>query len=155
MYINDYDFPVGFAFIKKSHDSKNLDLLDLTDITNLLANFANIERVIVSPCLGLCMSGGGILPSLRLRYLRILYRVVRRMAYLGKSTVVPDVSVVREAVADETEPALLDVLFDGVERLLLGDLHFGIGPPRDLDDHIKDAKLLIGVEGNVMEGRDN
>ena len=77
------------------------------------------------------------------------------MTYLGKSTVIPDVSVVREAVADETEPALLDVLFDGVERLLLGDLHFGIGPPRDLNDHIEDAKLLIGVEGNVMEGRDN
>lgn len=29
----------------------------------------------------------------------------------------------REAVADVAELALLDVLFDGVERLLLGDLH--------------------------------
>ena len=74
--INDYDFPVGLAFINESHDPENLDLLDLTDITNLLANFANIERVVVSPCFGLCMSGGGILPSLRLRYLRILYMVV-------------------------------------------------------------------------------
>jgi hypothetical protein len=102
MYIDDYDFPVGFAFIKESHDSQNLDLLDLADITNLLADFTNIERVIVSSCFGLCMRRGGILPSLRWRDLRKLYMVVRDMTYLGESTIVPDVSVVREAVTNIT-----------------------------------------------------
>lgn len=53
--INDYDFPVGLAFIDERHDSKNLDLLDLTDITNLLADLADIERVIVSLGFGLCV----------------------------------------------------------------------------------------------------
>lgn len=42
--------------------------------------------------------------------------------YLGEGTVVPEVAFVREAVADVAELALLDVLLDGVERLLLGDL---------------------------------
>lgn len=41
---------------------------------------------------------------------------------LGKGTVVPEVSLVREAVADIAELALLDVLLDGVEGLLLVDL---------------------------------
>lgn len=41
------------------------------------------------------------------------------LSYLGKGTVVPDVTLVREAVADEAELALLDVLLNGVELLLL------------------------------------
>lgn len=42
--------------------------------------------------------------------------------YLGEGTVVPEVALVGEAVANVAELALLDVLLDGVERLLLGDL---------------------------------
>jgi hypothetical protein len=44
------------------------------------------------------------------------------LTYLREGTVVPEVTLVGEAVADETELALLDVLLDGVEELLLGDL---------------------------------
>lgn len=44
------------------------------------------------------------------------------VAYLGEGTVVPEVTLVREAVADEAKLALLDVLLNGVEELLLGDL---------------------------------
>lgn len=43
-------------------------------------------------------------------------------SYLGEGAVVPEVSLVGEAVADEAELALLDILLDGVEELLLGDL---------------------------------
>jgi len=46
----------------------------------------------------------------------------RGLSYLGEGTVVPDIALVGEAVADEAELALLDVLLDGVELLLLGDL---------------------------------
>jgi len=81
--------------------------------------------------------------------------LVQWMTYLWESAVIPDVSVVGEAVAHVTEPSLFDVLFDRVERLLLGDLHLGIGPPRDFDDHVEDAILLISVERNVMERRDD
>lgn len=43
-------------------------------------------------------------------------------SYLGEGAVVPEVALVGEAVADEAELALLDILLDGVEELLLGDL---------------------------------
>jgi hypothetical protein len=42
--------------------------------------------------------------------------------YLGEGTVVPEVTLVGEAVADEAELALLGVLLDGVEEVILGDL---------------------------------
>jgi hypothetical protein len=42
--------------------------------------------------------------------------------YLREASVVPEVTLVGEAVADEAELALLDILLDGVEELLLGDL---------------------------------
>lgn len=47
---------------------------------------------------------------------------VHQGTYLRESTVVPEVALVGEAVADESELALLGVLLDGVESLLLGDL---------------------------------
>ena len=75
--------------------------------------------------------------------------------HLRECAVVPDVAVVGEAVADEAETALLDVLLDGVEGLLLGDLHLGVGPAGDLDHHVQDAIVLVGEEGDVVEGRDD
>ena len=63
--------------------------------------------------------------------------------------------MVGEAVADEAEAALLDVLLDGVEGLLLGDLHLRVGPARDLNNHVQDAIVLVGEEGDVVEGRDD
>ena len=60
-----------------------------------------------------------------------------------------------EAVANETQTALLDVLLDGVERFLLGDLELGVGPAGDLDNHVQDAIALVGKEGDVVEGGDD
>jgi hypothetical protein len=48
--------------------------------------------------------------------------VGRSKTYAREGTVVPEVTLVREAVADEAELALLGVLLDGVEELILGDL---------------------------------
>jgi len=59
--------------------------------------------------------------------------------------------VVGKAVAHVAQAALLDVLLDGIERLLLGDLHLGVGPAGDLDDHVEDAIALIGEKRDVME----
>lgn len=47
-------------------------------------------------------------------------------AYLGEGAVVPEVALVGEAVADVSQLALLGVLLDGVEELVLGDLSRGI-----------------------------
>jgi hypothetical protein len=44
------------------------------------------------------------------------------LSYLGKGTVVPEVALVGEAVSHKPEFALLDVLLDGVEGLLFGNL---------------------------------
>ena len=46
------------------------------------------------------------------------------MTYLRKSTIVPKVTFVREAIADESKFALLYVLLDWVEEFLLGDLQW-------------------------------
>lgn len=75
--------------------------------------------------------------------------------YLREGAVVPDVAVVREAVAHKTQAALLDVLLDRVERLLLRDLHLRVRPARDLDDHVQDPVVLVREERDVMEGRDD
>ena len=77
------------------------------------------------------------------------------IAYLREGAVVPDVPVVGEAVADVAQTAALDVLLDGVERLLLGGLHLCVRPAGDLDDHVEDAIVLVGEERDVVEGRDD
>jgi len=74
---------------------------------------------------------------------------------LREGTVVPDVTVVGEAVSNETQTALLDVLLDGVEWLIFGDFKLGVGPTGDLDNHVEDAIALIGKERDVVEGGDN
>jgi len=74
---------------------------------------------------------------------------------LRECTVVPDVTVVGEAVANETQTTLLDVLLDGIEWLFLGYLEFGVGPAGDFDNHVEDAIALVGKERNVVEGGDD
>lgn len=50
------------------------------------------------------------------------YGTMGRDAYLGEGTIVPKVAFVGEAIADISELALLDVLLNRVEELILGDL---------------------------------
>ena len=80
---------------------------------------------------------------------------MRQPPHLRERAVVPDIPVVREAIAHITQLATLDVLFDGVERLLLGDLHLRVGPAGDLDDHVEDAIVAVSKEGDVVEGGDD
>jgi hypothetical protein len=42
-------------------------------------------------------------------------------------------------------------LLDRVQEFFLGNLKLGIGPSRDLNDHVQDSLLLICIQGNVME----
>lgn len=75
-----------------------------------------------------------------------------------------------EAVADESKLAFLDVLLDGVEEFVLGDLSqvsnedtfestlthllLSVRPSWNLDHHVQDRLLLIGIQRDVMERRD-
>lgn len=63
--INGNDFPVRLFLVQKSHDSQDLDLLDLAWVSDRFANFADIERIIVTFCLRFGMNDVGIFPSLR------------------------------------------------------------------------------------------
>ena len=63
--------------------------------------------------------------------------------------------MVGEAVPHEAQTALLDILLDGIELLLLGDLELGVGPAGNLDDHVEDALALVSEERDVVEGRDD
>lgn len=47
-------------------------------------------------------------------------------SYLGEGAIVPEITLVGEAVADKAQLALLDILLDGVEEFLLGDLIVGL-----------------------------
>lgn len=136
IYVNNDDLPVSLFLIKESHDAENLDLLDLPSVTDKLADLANVERVVVALGLGLRVDDVGILPG------------------LGEGTIVPQVTLVGKAVANVSKLALLDVLLDRVEELLLGDLKLSISPSRNLNNHVQDGLLLVGIEGNIVEGGD-
>lgn len=85
----------------------------------------------------------------------MMTREFNKMLYLRESTVVPDVAMMGEAVADITEFALLDVLLDRVKQLVLGDFQLGIGPTRHFNNHVQNTLFLVSKQRNVMEGRDN
>lgn len=57
-----------------------------------------------------------------------------------------------EAVANETQTTLFDVLLNGIEDLILGYFQLGVGPTRDLNDHVEDTIVLVVKERNVVEG---
>ena len=104
VHINDNDLPVGLALVEESHDTENLDLLDLTWLGNQFTNLADIEWVVVTLLLGLWVSDIWVFPG------------------LWECAVVPEVALVWEAVANESQLALLGILLDRVELLILGDL---------------------------------
>lgn len=136
--VNDEDLPVGLALVEERHDTEDLDLLDLADVANLFTNLADIERVVVAVGLGLSMGLSRVLPGLHNGTATSgrASGLPCSVTHLGEGTVVPDVPVVGEAVAHVAETALLDVLLDGVEGLLLGHLHLRVGPAGDLNDHV-------------------
>lgn len=62
--VDDDDFPVCLALVEQGHDAKDLDLFHLTGVTDLLADFTDVERVVVTFGLGLCMQHVRVLPGL-------------------------------------------------------------------------------------------
>jgi hypothetical protein len=123
VHVNDHDLPVGLALIEQSHDTEDLDLDDFAGLGDQLADLADVQRVIVTCRLGLLVHHVGVFPGLPQQSVLVLSADVGlASSHLREGTVVPEVALVGEAVAHVAELALLDVLLDGVERLLLGDL---------------------------------
>jgi hypothetical protein len=75
--------------------------------------------------------------------------------YLRECTIVPNITMMRETIADESESTTFDVLFDRVEGLLFRDFHLCIRPARYFDDHIQDSIVAICEEGDIVERGDN
>lgn len=124
--VDDNDLPVGLLLVQQGHHTEHLDLLDLTGVADELADLADVQRVVVTLGLGLRVDNVGVLPGLG----KVSHEPSKTdnlkarlgWTYAREGTVVPEVTLVGEAVTDVTELALLDILLDGVEELLLGDL---------------------------------
>lgn len=55
--------------------------------------------------------------------------------------------MMRKTIPDETQFALLDILFDGIVILILGNFLFCIRPSRNLDDHVENLGTCSGCRG--------
>jgi len=106
--IDDDDLPIRLFLVEKCHDTEDLDLLDLASVAYQFTDFADIQRVIVTLGLGLGMNDIGVFPG------------------FWESTIVPQVALVREAVANESELAFFDVLLDGIQEFIFGNLKLRI-----------------------------
>jgi hypothetical protein len=62
--VDDDDLPVCLALIEERHDPEDLDLLDLSNVADLLANLADVQRIVVTPGLGLSVLLSRIFPCL-------------------------------------------------------------------------------------------
>jgi hypothetical protein len=74
-----------------------------------------------------------------------------KLPNLGESSVIPNITVMGKTVADESKFAFLDILLYGIEELVFRDLHLGIGPSRNLDDHVEDTVPLVGEKRDIVE----
>lgn len=108
--IDDNDLPVGLLLIEQGHNTENLDLLDLTRVSDQFTNLANVQWIVVTLGLGLWVDNVRVLPSLISNQLVSQIIRIHSKSYLREGTVVPEITLVWEAVADETKLALLDIL---------------------------------------------
>jgi hypothetical protein len=114
-YVDDNDLPVRLFLVQEGHHTENLDLLDLTCVANKFADFAHVQRVIVALRFGLGVYDVGVFPGLMPISVKDALSVLNP-THSWESTIVPQIALVGEAVADESELAFLDILLDGVPR---------------------------------------
>ncbi len=74
---------------------------------------------------------------------------------LRERAIVPDVSMVREAIPHVAEAPAFDILLDRIERLVPGGLHLSVRPSRYFDDDIQYALVLVGKERNIVKWRND
>lgn len=89
----------NFTFIYESQCSQDLDLPNISTLGHPVPNLAHIQGVVVTFTLCVGIDVSWILPS------------------LGKGSVIPDITMVREAVIYKTKLLFLDILFYRIEGL--------------------------------------
>ena len=72
--VDTNNFPIGFLFIKKSHDAEYLDLFDLSSKTDSFTNLYHVQWVVIPFCFRFGVDDVRILPG------------------LGKGSIVPDIA---------------------------------------------------------------
>lgn len=123
VHVDDHDLPVGLALVEESHDTEDLDLDDVSGLRHKLADLADVQRIIVALGLGLLVNNIGVLPRLQQQSVFLPSADIGlASSHLREGTVIPEVALVGKAVSHKAELALLNVLLDGVERLLFADL---------------------------------
>lgn len=79
-----------------------------------------------------------------------LFRWVK-VAYLREAAVVPEVPMMRKAIADIAKLSFLDILLDGIKFLILGDL---FGPTRQIRlGFCRDMKCKDGAVVSPVSNR--
>lgn len=64
VHVDDHDLPVGLALVEQSHDTKDFDLDDIAGLVDKLADFADVQWIVVTLRLGLLVCDIGVLPRL-------------------------------------------------------------------------------------------
>ena len=107
----------------------------------------------------------------------ILYKRAKLFQiYLRESTIIPDITMVRETIADIPKFTFFHILFYWIKQFFFGNLikstkkhysqfqlllsnffethlHFSICPPRNFHDKIQNGLVLIRKQGNIMPRR--
>lgn len=61
---------------------------------------------------------------------------------------------IQELFFGDLDDRRISGLYWGAQLTRFAHLQFGICPTRDLDNHVENGLLLVGVQRNVVEGRD-
>lgn len=132
IYINSKDFPISFSFIQHGHHAQNLNLLDLALFSDSLTNLNDINWVVISFCICLGMNIGWVFPSLESTMLFVWKLNTTKTKplipksitpYLRQSAIIPDISLVWEAVSYKSGLSFLDVLLEWVILFSSRDLN--------------------------------
>lgn len=103
-HVNCQELPVSLALVNQSECSQNLDLHNVSALSNARTDFADVNGIVIALAAGGLIDMIGVFPC------------------LWKCAVVPDVALMGEDVGHIAQFAFLDVLLDGVERLVQGNL---------------------------------
>uniref|UniRef100_A0A182U5M9 Secreted protein n=1 Tax=Anopheles melas TaxID=34690 RepID=A0A182U5M9_9DIPT len=133
VHVDRDNLPVRFALVDQRDRAEYFHLQHLAPLRNARANLEHIDGIVIALAAGVRVQVVRVLPGLRER------------------TVVPDVAVVREAVGDEPQLALLHVLLDRVQALAQADFHLGVCPAGHLHHHVVHGSLIVRVQWNVMQ----
>ena len=129
--VDDDDLPVGLAVVDEGERAEHLDLCDLPALHRRLADFEDVERVVIADDSREGVDRFGVLVRLR-----------------DRAVVADDVPVLEIA-----QRVLLHVLLERVEMLLCADFDLVVGASRNFADHVDNVSLVRAPQWNRVPWR--